>query len=297
MVNIFVVASTLRPRPLLASVIHIPVANAHAWDPGIEIFVVNIFVDCDRSPKSAKILTHKNFQLYGTDAMWSSILSAVDSFPGGKLSLRALEHLQHTAKINLFRSIGAEWQHFAELPEVGLNIETQLQLPTSSEEYGRVVVKSWLENHGSTATWRSLLQLLESSKQLQIVASMIEQFFSAYSNMAALEERVYHLEQSQEEVLRREKVTLQIQEEVLQREKEATQKQVMTTNEIEELKSRLEIVEPLLQDLKEMEGRGKGGCIIMCVSWCDPQICNNSHHLALPLYAIPTSFWLQRERI
>ena len=59
--NIFVVASTLRTYQLLASVI--PVANA--WDPGVKIFTVNAFADCDRSAKSTKILTREKFQLYG----------------------------------------------------------------------------------------------------------------------------------------------------------------------------------------------------------------------------------------
>ena len=43
----------------------------------------------------------------------------------------------------------------------------------------------------------SLLNLLESSQQLETVASAINQYFSA----AALEERVYQLEQSQKEIL------------------------------------------------------------------------------------------------
>ena len=50
--NIFTVASAPRPRPLFAT---------NTWDPGIKIFAVNIFADCDRSAKSAKILTRENF--------------------------------------------------------------------------------------------------------------------------------------------------------------------------------------------------------------------------------------------
>ena len=174
------------------------------------------------------------------------------------LSLTALERLQFAAKIHLFRSIGAEWQQFADLPEIGLPSESRklLQQPlTSSEECGKIVVESWLKKCG-IATWKSLLNLLESSQQLETVASAINQYFSA----ATLEERVYQLEQSQKEIL--------------QRENEALQKQKMMEKEIEELKSRLKMYEPLLQDLKQMKGSEKrgewysGGSIIMCGTCC-----------------------------
>ena len=71
------------------------------------------------------------------------------------LSLTALEKLQFAAKIHLFRSIGAEWQQFADLPEIGLPSESRkhLQQPlTSSEECGKIVVESWLKKCG-IATW------------------------------------------------------------------------------------------------------------------------------------------------
>ena len=174
------------------------------------------------------------------------------------MSLRALENLEITAKMHLFRSIGAEWQQFVELSKIRLATETldSLQQPSmSSDDRGRVVVKSWLECHGFTATWKSLLQLLlESSQQLEVVAAVIKQFFSS----AALEKRVHNLEQrdeafqSREEAPQKEKEALQRREEALrnredvctlQREEEAIHKQTMK-NEIEEL------VKPLLQDLK-----------------------------------------------
>ena len=58
-VNIFAVVSTPWTHPLLASI-------ANTRDPGIKIFAVNIFVDCDQAAKSVKILTCENFQLYGS---------------------------------------------------------------------------------------------------------------------------------------------------------------------------------------------------------------------------------------
>ena len=186
------------------------------------------------------------------------------------MSLRALENLQFTAKMHLFRSIGAEWQQFVKTA----TLDSLLQPSTSSDDdRGRVVVKSWLECRGFNATWKSLLQLLlESSPQLEIVAAAIKQFFS----LAALEKRVHNLEQRDEafqsrvEALQKEKEALQRREEALrnredvctlQREEETIHKQ----NEIEELKC---MVEPLLQDLKRREGSGswekwyQGGSII-----------------------------------
>ena len=175
--------------------------------------------------------------------MWIFLPSAVNSFPRAKLSLRALENLEITAKMHLFRSIGAEWQQFVELSKIRLATETLdcLQQPSmSSDDRGRVVVKSWLKCRGFTATWKSLLQiLLESSQQLEVVAAVIKQFFSS----AALEKRVHNLEQRDEanqsrvEALQKEKEALQ------RREEETIHKQTMK-NEIEEL------VKPLLQDLK-----------------------------------------------
>ena len=216
--------------------------------------------------------------------MWIFLPSAVNSFPRAKLSLRALENLEITAKMHLFRSIGAEWQQFVELSKIRLATETldSLQQPSmSSDDRGRVVVKSWLKCRSFTATWKSLLQiLLESSQQLEIVAAVIKQFFSS----AALEKRVHNLEQRdeafqrREEALQKEKEALQRREEALrnredvctlQREEETIHKQTMK-NEIEEL------VKPLLQDLKRREGSGswvkwyQGWSIIMCVFCATP---------------------------
>ena len=194
------------------------------------------------------------------------IPSAVDPFPEGKLSLRVLENFQHTAKIYLFRSIGAEWQRF-NLYLTRENLDRLQEPSISSEERGKVVVKSWLKYYNfHDTTWKSLLQLLESLQQLEIVATVIKQYFS----VAALEERVQHLEQSRDEVLQREKDVLQKEKDVLERDKEALQsreealqKQSMMAKDIEELKC---VIEPLL---KKRDGRGEeekccqGECVIM----------------------------------
>ena len=174
------------------------------------------------------------------------------------MSLRALENLQFTAKMHLFRSIGAEWQQFVKTAT--LDSLLQPSMSSDDDERGRVVVKSWLECRGFNATWKSLLQLLlESSPQLEIVAAVIKQFF----NSAALEKRVHNLEQRDEAFQNREDVC------TLQREEETIHKQ----NEIEELKC---MVKPLVQDLKRREGSGswvkwyQGGSIIMCVFCATP---------------------------
>ena len=175
------------------------------------------------------------------------------------MSLSALEILQYTAKVYIFRSIGTEWKGFAKLREIGLTSKLRdiLQRPsTSSEKRGRVIIKSWLETCGPTATWKSLLQLLESSKRLEIVATVINQFFSA----AALEERVYQLESREKEaLLRKEKVILQREkEDIPRRKKDIFQRKEKETNELLKLERRLKVVE---QDLVRIKGSVEEGCL------------------------------------
>ena len=179
-----------------------------------------------------------------------------------KLSLTALEKLQFAARIHLFQSIGAEWQQFAELSKIPTSefLYSFQQPSTSSEKKGRVVMKTWLENGPFHITWKSLLQLLGSSQQLEIVAVAIKQFFSA----AALEERVHNLEQrvvdveafqsreeaqsEKEEALQREKEAVQSREEALQREKEEA-----LQREKEAIKSREEALQREKEDILQRE--------------------------------------------
>ena len=126
---------------------------------------------------------------------------SVDSFPEDKPSLAALERLQIAARISLFKSIGAELTYFVSL----FSRLQYLQRPstrssTRSEESGRWFVEKWLQKYSDTATWRVLLQSLESSEQSRNLATVVNQFFS----VSALKEEVRALKQSREAALQRE---------------------------------------------------------------------------------------------
>ena len=113
------------------------------------------------------------------------VLPAVDSFPDGKLSVKALERLLHATKVPLFQSIGTEWQHFAQVLDITVGPITHRNLQVNNpEERGRHVIKEWLERSHyccEPRTWRSLVVALASLKSTEPLATAISHYFGAPS--------------------------------------------------------------------------------------------------------------------